>query len=435
MSPIELPGGAQGQVFQWIEINVMTAGKKDRFPLPDRAATKRLYAELYSDYESILHDFYQQLHRLAEDVGISVTIKYRVKRFDHYCEKLLRLSKLQGNDLLQITDLLGIRVVSPFLEDLETIEQLIVQTFEILEMEHKAEQHSFREFGYDSVHLLIRTRPLDRAERLPYSCDVCEIQLRTILQEAWAEVEHELVYKSDIGMPNHSIRRKLASLNASLTLSDLIFQEIRDYQKEIRQRGLKCRQDVESMSCGYKDINISQLPDLGETPPEKDAPIPEYLASKKLEKLMFGALEAHSNNQFRKAVNLYGTILHLKLDPAIRSLIYNHRGMAFFALAEYQKGVDDFNKAIEYNAENVRAWSNRGLAYRVLEKYDQSLEDYDRVIEMNPQQYEGYWGRAQTCFEMKLLSRALSDCHKTIERKGDFTPALDLEKMLRRQLF
>ena len=57
------------------------------------------------------------------------------------------------------------------------------------------------------------------------------------MQDAWAEVEHELVYKSDITLPNQSIRRKLASLNATLTLSDLIFQEIRDYQKEIRRHG------------------------------------------------------------------------------------------------------------------------------------------------------------------------------------------------------
>ena len=413
----------------------MKTPKNNKLPLLDRTATKKLYTELYPDYELILHDIYQQLRHLAEEEGLSVTIKYRVKRFDNYCEKLVRLNKLQGSDMLQITDLLGIRIVSPFLEDLETIEQLLVQKFEILEMEHKAEQHSFREFGYDSVHLLIRAKPLDHTKQLPHSCDVCEIQLRTILQEAWAEVEHELVYKSDIGMPNRSIRRKLASLNASLTLSDLIFQEIRDHQKDIRQRGLKCRQDVESMSCDYKDIDISQFPDLGNMDPDKEAPVPAHLASKKLEKLMFGALEAHSNNQFRKAINLYSTILHLKLDPAIRSLVYNHRGMALFALAEYQKGVDDFNKSIEYNAENTRAWSNRGLAYRVLEKFDQSLEDYDRVIDVNPQQYEGYWGRAQTCFEMKLLSRALSDCRKVIERKADFVPALELEKTLRRQLF
>ncbi len=414
----------------------MKTDENGQFPLPDRGATQKLYTELRPDYELILQDLYQQLRKLAEEESLSVTIKYRVKRFDNYCEKLVRLSRLQGSDMLQITDLLGIRIICPFLEELETIEQLISQKFEILEMEHKAEQHSFREFGYDSVHLLIRTRSLNGEDQLPYSCDVCEVQLRTILQEAWAEVEHELVYKSDISIPNHSIRRKLASLNASLTLSDLIFQEIRDYQKEIRQRGLKCRQDVESMSCAYNDdIDIAQIPDLGETDSDEEIPIPEYLSSKKLEKLMFSALEAHSNNQFRQAVNFYSAILHMKLDSAIRSLIYNHRGMALFALAEYQKGVDDFDKSIEHSTDNTRAWSNRGLAYRVLEKFDQSLEDYDRVIEMNPQQYEGYWGRAQTCFEMKLFSRALSDCHKTIERNADFTPALELEKTLRRQLF
>lgn len=413
----------------------MTASKSERRFLPDRAATEELYNKLHPEFELTLQEIYQQLRKLAEEERLSVTVKYRVKRFDNYCEKLVRLSKLQGSEMLQITDLLGIRIVCPFLEDLEAIEQLIAKTFEVLEMERKAEQHSFREFGYDSVHLLIRTKSLNGPAQLPHSCDVCEIQLRTILQEAWAEVEHELVYKSDIGIPNHSIRRKLASLNASLTLSDLIFQEIRDHQKEIRRRGLKCRQDVETMSCDFGDIQISQFPGLEEMEQIDDTAVPDYLASKKLENLMLAALKAHSNSQFKKAIDIYGAILQMKLDPAISSLIYNHRGMALFALAKYQEGVDDFNDAIEHNAENTRAWSNRGLAYRILEKFDQSLEDYDRAIEMTPQQYEGYWGRAQTFFEMKLFSRALSDCHKTIERKADFTPAQELEKTLRRKLF
>ncbi|MEA3544916.1 MAG: tetratricopeptide repeat protein, partial [Thermodesulfobacteriota bacterium] len=201
------------------------------------------------------------------------------------------------------------------------------------------------------------------------------------------------------------------------------------------RRGLKCRQDVESMSCDYGDIQISQLPELEETEQIDDTVVPDYLASKKLENLMLAALEAHSNGQFQKAIDIYSAILQMKLDSAICSLVYNHRGMALFALAKYQEGVADFNDAIESNAENARAWSNRGLAYRILEKFDQSLEDYDRAIEMNPQQYEGYWGRAQTFFEMKLFSRALGDCHKTIERKTDFAPALALEKTLRRKLF
>ena len=413
---------------------MMPQKSKDN-PLPDRDKAEKIYLRLLPEYEQILQQLSQQLSELIDQKGLSVTIKYRVKRFNNYCEKLVRISKLQGSELLQITDLLGIRIICPFLEDLETVEQLIADQFEILELEHKAEQHSFREFGYDSVHLLIRTEQPDSNLLLPHSCDVCEIQLRTILQEAWAEVEHELVYKSDISLPNHSIRRKLASLNASLTLSDLIFQEIRDDQKAIRQRGLKRRQTVETLACDCGGIHIAQLPNLEMTGADKDVDIPDHMAPRKLEELMLSALETHSNHQFQRAIELYSKILKMQLDPVIRSLVYNHRGMALFALSEYQKGVEDFSKAIEYNEENTRAWNNRGLAFRVLGKFDQSLKNYDRAIAMSPQQYEGYWGRAQTCYEMKLYSRALNDCRKAIERNNSFSPAQELEKAIRQQLF
>lgn len=403
--------------------------------LPDRLQTEKIYQQLLPTLEETLNTLYQKLHYLMEERGLSVTIKYRVKRFDNYCEKLVRISKLQGSELLQITDLLGIRIICPFLEDLETVEQIINDNFDILEMEHKAEQHSFREFGYDSVHLLIRTEPAEGPPRLPHSCDVCEIQLRTILQEAWAEVEHELVYKSDIDIPNHSIRRKLASLNASLTLSDLIFQEIRDDQKAIRQRGLKRRETVQSLACACGGIHISQVPGMTAQNQSPEPTEAGELRPESLEQLMLSALDAHSNNQFQQAITLYTMILKMKLESRIRSLVYNHRGMALFALSDYQKGIDDFTKAVEYNEDNSRAWNNRGLALRILGKYDQSLSDYDRAIELSPQQYEGYWGRAQTYYEMKLYSRALNDCRKTMERNKDFSPAEEFEKTIRKQMF
>lgn len=403
--------------------------------LPDRAKTEKLYTTLRADYELVLHGIYQQLQTLTEAAGLSTTIKYRVKKFDNYCDKLVKLSKQQGSELIQITDLLGVRIVCPFLDDLATVERLISDNFEVLELEHKAEQHSFREFGYDSLHMLIRTHPISRDIHLPHSCDVCEIQLRTILQDAWAEVEHELVYKSDIPLPNDSIRRKLASLNASLTLSDLIFQEIRDHQKEVRQRGLKRRQSLDHGYCDTKVIDISQLPEIPELETELEEVSESPLASKNLEKLMYKALEAHSNNQFATAINIYSSLLRYKLEPVIRSLVYNHRGMAWFALSDNQKAVDDFGKAIQFDEENIRAWNNRGLVHRVAGRFDQSLEDYQHAIDLAPQLGEGYWGRAQTCYEMKFYSRALNDCQKVLERQHDFVPAQDLEKALRRKIF
>ncbi len=400
--------------------------------VPDRTQTAKLYAELRPAYDQILADIHQGLEELLDTAALSATIKFRVKRFDNFCEKINRLKRTSAP--IEINDLLGIRIICPFLEDLDTVETLIKQHYVILEMEHKAEQHSFREFGYDSVHIMIQAPPLPGRKYLPFTSNVCEIQLRTILQEAWAEVEHELVYKSDIDLPNHTIRRKLASLNASLTLSDLIFQEIRDHQKEIRRRGLKRRQSVEANTCICESIQIEQLPDLKITLDSDDLQA-DALSSKKLERMMLGALEAHSNNQFQEAISIYSNLLRMKLDQPVRSLVYNHRGMALFALAEYQKGFDDFSKAIEFNEDNVRAWTNRGLACRVLGKFEQSLEDYNRAIDMAPQHYEGFWGRAQTYYEMQLATKALDDCQKCLQRRADFTPAQELAKILLSTLF
>ncbi len=400
--------------------------------LPDRAQTAQLYVALRPEYDHILAGIHQSLKELVDGANLAATFKFRVKGFDNFCEKIHRLKKSSAP--IEINDLLGIRIICPFLEDLDTIETIIKQNYAVLEMEHKAEQHSFREFGYDSVHIMVKSPPLTGEKRLPFTGDVCEIQLRTILQEAWAEVEHELVYKSDIDMPNHTIRRKLASLNASLTLSDLIFQEIRDHQKEIRRRGLKRRQSVEAQTCICGTIQIEQIPDSKQPTDNEDLPIDD-LSSKKLERLMLAALEAHSNNQLQEAIEIYSNLLRLKLDQPIRSLVYNHRGMALFALADYQKGLDDFSKAIEFNEDNVRAWTNRGLASRVLGRFEQSLENYNHAIEMAQQQYEGFWGRAQTYYEMQLFTKALDDCQKCLQRCADFKPAQELAKILHSQLF
>ncbi|MEN8686853.1 MAG: (p)ppGpp synthetase, partial [Desulfuromonadales bacterium] len=210
--------------------------------LPERSKAKALYEKQLPAHKAALQQLAQAIRMLLEQQGLTPAIKFRVKSFEAYFDKLRKQNRANGSHrIVTINDFFGLRIVCPFLEDVETVSSLIVNNFDLLETESKASQHSFREFGYDSVHHTIRIATQQRGRLLPGVKRVCEIQLRTILQDAWAEVEHELVYKSDISLPNQSIRRKLASLNATLTLSDLIFQEIRDYQKEIRRHGRKRR--------------------------------------------------------------------------------------------------------------------------------------------------------------------------------------------------
>ena len=117
---------------------------------------------------------------------------------------------MDGRDQpIPITDIIGIRVVCPFLGDLERAVKELASAFSVTEIERKGAERSFREFGYESIHLLVELPMELGAARPGLDVKVCEIQLRTILQEAWAEVEHELVYKNEFTPFDEPMKRKV----------------------------------------------------------------------------------------------------------------------------------------------------------------------------------------------------------------------------------
>jgi len=402
--------------------------KTGTVPLPERSKIKDLYEKQLPAHRAALQHLAQEVRLILEQQGLTPAIRFRVKSFTAYFDKLRKLKASSGNQrFVTISDFFGLRIICPFLEDVETVSSLIASHFELLETESKANQHSFREFGYDSVHHTIRLAPQQRGRLLPGVKRVCEIQLRTILQDAWAEVEHELVYKSDITLPNQSIRRKLAALNATLTLSDLIFQEIRDYQKELRKHGHKRRSIAVDLDHTQNDIAISH-PTV-DTGPPLIGPIPSTIASH-LEKIMLRALEAHSNHDLDTAIALYGQLLGMRLEARVRGLVYNHRGMAYFAMGSHQRALKDFSSAIRYDPDSDRGYTNRGLCYRVLKKCDKAIEDFNQAIQINPNRPDSYFGRAQAYFDTQQYARARDDCEKALSIQSGYQPARDLIKTL-----
>ncbi|PLY03837.1 MAG: (p)ppGpp synthetase [Desulfuromonas sp.] len=382
--------------------------------------TRAIYDRQLPNLEGALHSLYQEIRRLLERHDFTPTIKYRVKRFDAYFDKL-RKNRLRGTGRgnRSLGDFFALRIICPFLEDIETVERILIANYDVIETERKSTQHSFREFGYDSVHLMIKPKQQMIKAKLPGVRNVCEVQLRTILQDAWAEVEHELVYKSDISLPKESIRRKLASLNATLNLSDLIFQEIRDYQNEIRQHGRMRRSSVLEETLNLDLINID--------PPLQNGPKPIASTLKsRLEKTMLRALEAHSSNDFDTAIELYGAILGMRIETPIRALVYNHRGMAFFAQGNHSRALRDFNQAIRYDPTSSRSLCNRGLCNRILKRYDKALEDFETALEIDPVNADCYFGRAQTYLDTGQPELAKNDCRKVLEINPEHQAAHDL---------
>lgn len=85
--------------------------------------------------------------------------------------------------------------------------------------------------GYASVHYIVRlTNPI--AKSTPWF----EIQVRTLAQHAWAEVEHALGYKPDVHVPRH-VERQLAILARQAATFDEEFDLLRDQLDAAAMRG------------------------------------------------------------------------------------------------------------------------------------------------------------------------------------------------------
>lgn len=170
-----------------------------------------------------------------------MAITGRVKEAESLTEKLGRPGK-QYESLEDVTDLVGLRIVTFFEDDVDRVAELIAREFELVR-EHCVDRRAVIEpdrFGYRSLHYVARLPAARRAlfENAAFGEQVIEIQIRSILQHAWAEIEHDLGYKGEITIPNE-IKRQLSRVAGLLEIADRDFREVRDRSKAYRERVTK----------------------------------------------------------------------------------------------------------------------------------------------------------------------------------------------------
>ena len=128
-----------------------------------------------------------------------------------------------------ITDLIGLRIVCLYEDDIERVRACLEKHFDVIDVTDKIAQVEKTEgsFGYKGLHLDLRLNE-DR-KTLPeyqrYSELRFEVQIRTIIQDSWSVLDHKIKYKKMI--PN-SLRRRINTLAALFELADREFREIRD---------------------------------------------------------------------------------------------------------------------------------------------------------------------------------------------------------------
>lgn len=141
------------------------------------------------------------------------------------------------NPLINITDMAGIRIITYFPSTQSEIDKMISDEFRVIEKSDKGiELLEEDRFGYKSIHYLVKIhkKRAGLPEYSQYSDSVVEIQVRTILQHAWAEIEHDIQYKSSSTIPPE-IHRRFSSLAGLLEIADREFQAIQDEDRKQRE--------------------------------------------------------------------------------------------------------------------------------------------------------------------------------------------------------
>ena len=151
----------------------------------------------------------------------------RVKSRDSILQKLERkgLDPTIENIQHYITDVAGLRIVCPYVDDIYLLDNLLSQQEHIVIVRRSDYIEHPKPNGYRSLHLIVRV-PVPLADRTAHA--PVEIQLRTIAMDMWASLEHELHYKSRFQPVEHLSERLKLCAN-TLSDVDLRMQEIFDY--------------------------------------------------------------------------------------------------------------------------------------------------------------------------------------------------------------
>jgi ppGpp synthetase/RelA/SpoT-type nucleotidyltranferase len=128
-----------------------------------------------------------------------------------------------------ITDLIGIRIVCLYEDELALAADVVRSHFEVIDVSNKvaAVESTASSFGYKGLHMDLRlnaTRAL-LPEYASYARFRFELQVRTVIQDSWSVLDHKIKYKKSI--PN-TLKRRINVLSALFELADREFRQIRD---------------------------------------------------------------------------------------------------------------------------------------------------------------------------------------------------------------
>jgi putative GTP pyrophosphokinase len=256
---------------------------------------KKILREYSSKFE-LYDDFAASVRRLmflflkAAQINFH-SINYRAKDVYSLKQKIKR-KMVKGRiyaGLNEISDLAGVRVILYFKSDIPKVVDIINREFLVHEEENVDRNRvddSEQSSGYTAIHRVVSlNREREALKEYSHFAGLkCEIQIRTVLQHAWSEIEHGIGYKPAFN-ENSAAKKKIKKLfrliAKQLEAADANFVQIHDshnellkkYLGKINKRKMNVAINAESIESYFlKKENFQKIPEA-----KKNLLILEYL--------------------------------------------------------------------------------------------------------------------------------------------------------------
>lgn len=228
--------------------------------------------KIKADYEIFKQELTLPAHYLIEafhNVKTIHSVRFRIKNSNHLIEKIIRKKIEEPERIIdiknyreEITDLIGLRALHLFKEDWLNIHDFITENWNLKEEpiayyrngdsnEHievfkkygcNVKKHPF---GYRSVHYLVETSP----NKTTYTS---EVQVRTIFEEGWSEIDHTIRYPYDKN--NRLLSQFLVMFNRLSGSADEMGSYVQYLKKELDIKEKEFKDAVEKKTSIIEDL-------------------------------------------------------------------------------------------------------------------------------------------------------------------------------------
>ncbi|TPI78508.1 (p)ppGpp synthetase [Mesorhizobium sp. B2-8-9] len=282
----------------------------------EKAAFHEFYDSSWDAMEAAASAFHTLIRSLlATDAVIAgAKVERRIKDRDECLSKfrLKYLTALESSETPyairdHVSDLIGLRVICFYEDDVERVKALVEEEFEVLGVTDKTAQmeETADAFGYKGLHLDLRLSEGRRTlkEYAGYAQYPFELQIRTVVQDSWSVLDHKIKYKKSI--PN-GLKRRINTLAALFELADREFRAIRDETaKEIARADTPYAEIEEESASPRIEIETTAA-----APPRNYAPLNAFSLLRIAKHFFPGVdFEAHKVDGFTQQV--------IKLKPDI----------------------------------------------------------------------------------------------------------------------